>query len=122
MWRMIVPRARHLAALAVFLLLFLVLLYFAIRYSDRYGAAEQFILSDARVTESVGSVTRAKFEFWDGFHMSGGEANFTFKVTGTKGVFTTKVQLRRSSGRWRVMAADIRSANGATSRIVLSDP
>lgn len=122
MWRLIKPKGRHLVALVVFLSLFLALLYVVARHTDAYEAAQRFIASDARVIESVGSVTRVDFKFWEGFHFTssanGGEANFTFEVVGSKGVSIIEVHLRSSSGVWRVVIADVRSANGATARIV----
>ena len=122
MWRLMVPKARHMVALAIFVPLLLVLLHVVARHTDPYEAAEQFLMSDARVAESVGSVARVDFKFWDGFHFAsssnGGEANFTFDVSGSKRVSTIEVHLRSSSGVWRVVIAEVRSSNGETARIV----
>ena len=122
MWRLMVPKARHVVALVVFLSLLLSLLYGVTPRTDAYEAAERFVLADARVAESVGSVIRAEFKFWNGFHFTsssnGGEANFTFEVVGSKKVSTVEVHLRSSSGVWRVVTADVRTSDGATSRIV----
>lgn len=118
MWRLVVPKARHVVALIVFVSLLLPLLYMATRHTDPYEAAERFLSSDVRVVESVGSVTRIDFKFWDGFHFNGEEANFTFEVTGSKGASVIEVSLRRSSGVWRVVTTEVLSAEGAASRIV----
>jgi hypothetical protein len=123
MWRLIQPKGRHLVALVVFVSLLLTLLYVVTRQTDAYEAAERFVSSDARVAESVGTVTRIDFKFWEGFQFmssaNGGEANFTFEVVGSKGgISIIEVHLRSSSGTWRVVTADIRSSEGATSRIV----
>lgn len=122
MWRLMVPKARHVIALAVFTLLLLALLFVVERNSDPYEAAERFLSSDVRVAAAVGPVTRIKFKFWAGFDVvsssNGGVANYTFEVTGSKGVSMIEVHLRSSSGVWQVVTADVRSSEGATSRIV----
>lgn len=122
MWRLMLPKARHVVALAVFLVLLLALLYVVARHTDPYEAAERFLMSDARVSAAVGPVKQIDFKFWDGFHFisssNGGEANFTFEVTGGKGVSTIEVHLRSSSGTWHVVTADVRAPGGVATRIV----
>ncbi len=122
MWRLIRPKGRHLAALAVFLSLLLTLLHVTARHTDAYQAAERFISSDARISESIGTVQAINFKFWDGFHFTsssnGGDANFTFEVVTNRGLSIVEVKLLSSSGVWRVVIADVRSSNGATLRIV----
>ena len=122
MWRLIVPKRRHVISLIVFLGLFLPLLYVVARHTDPYEAAEQFLSSDARVSAAVGPVTRIDFKFWDGFTFNsssnGGNANFTFAVTGTKGVSVIEVHLRSSAGVWRVVIADVRASDGTSARLV----
>jgi hypothetical protein len=122
MWPVMLPKARHIVALAVFTSLLLTLLYVVTPNTDPYEAAERFLSSDTRVTAVVGPVARTRFRFWDGFHFISsancGEANFTFEVAGSKGASIIEVHLRSSSGVWHVVTADIRSSDGAASRIV----
>ena len=122
MWRLMLPKARHIFALVFFALFLFVLLYVVVRQTDPYEAAEKFVASDARVSALVGSVSRVKLKFWNGFQFisssNGGEANFTFEVTGSERVSTIEVNLRSSAGVWRVVTADIRSDNGVVARIV----
>jgi len=122
MWRLTMPKARHFIALAVFVPSLLILLYVVERNSDSYEAAERFLATDVRVVASVGSVTRIDFKFWEGFEVvgssNGGTARYTFEVTGSKGVSIVEVILRSSLGVWRVVTADVRTSDGATSRIV----
>jgi len=122
MWRLMLPKTRHIVALVVFASLLFAVLYFTERHSDSYEAAERFLASDARVASIVGPVSRVEFKFWEGFEavssVNGGEAHYTFEVAGSKGVSTVKVHLRSSSGVWRVVTADVRASDGTTSRIV----
>ncbi len=118
MWSLIIPKRRHVVALIIFLALFLPLLYTVARHTEPYETAEQFLLSDDRVASSVGPVDRIDFRFWEGFHFTGGDANFTFEVTGSKGTSIIEMHLRNSSGVWRVVTADVRASDGSTSRIV----
>ncbi|RVT47272.1 hypothetical protein [Rubrivivax albus] len=122
MWRLMVPKARHIVALIVFASLLFAVLYFTERHSDSYKAAERFLASDARVASVVGPVTRVEFKFWEGFQAvsssNGGEAQYTFEVNGSKGSSIIEVHLRSSSGVWRVVTADVRAVDGSTSRIV----
>lgn len=118
MWSLILPKPRHLVALVVFVPLMLGVLYFFTRTTEPYEAAEHFLRSDARIASAVGPVTQVNFKIWEGFHFTGGEANFTFEVAGSKGESVVALQLQRSAGTWRVIAADVRAADGSTSRIV----
>jgi hypothetical protein len=118
MWSLIIPKPRHLVALILFLALLLGLLYFVTRNSEPYETAEQFLLSDGRIASAVGPVAQVNFRFWDGFDFTGGNARFTFGVTGSKGSFVVALDLRRSSGVWHVVTADVRALDGSTSRIV----
>jgi Cytochrome oxidase complex assembly protein 1 len=122
MWRVMLPKARHIVALAVFTSLLLTLLYVIERNSDPYDAAERFLSSDVRVTALVGPAIRIDFKFWQGFDVvsssNGGKASYTFEVTGSKGTAIVEVHLRSSAGAWQVVTADVRSSDGAVSRIV----
>lgn len=118
MWSLIVPRRRHVVALIIFLALFLPLLYVVARHTEPYETAERFLLSDSRISSSVGPVSRVEFRFWDGFHFTGGDATFAFEVTGSKGTSIIELHLRSSSGVWRVVTADVRTLDGSTTRLV----
>lgn len=118
MWSLIVPKRRHVIALVVFVPLMLGCLYFFARNTESYEVAEHFLRSDGRIASAVGPVAQVNFKFWEGFHFTGGEASFTFDVTSGKGTSVVSLQLRRSSGVWSVTAADVRAADGSTSRIV----
>lgn len=122
MWRLMLPKARHVGTLVVFLSLLLAVLYVVARHTDPYEAAERFLLSDVRVSAAVGSVNRVDFKFWEGFHFAsssnGGEANFTFEVAGSRGSSVVDVHLRSASGVWRVVTADLRAPGGDAVRIV----
>jgi hypothetical protein len=121
------PKARHMIALAIFTALLFALLYVVERNSDQYEVAERFLSSDVRVAELVGKPAHIRFKFWDGFDVvassNGGHANYTFEVSGSKGKAVVEIQLRSSAGRWQVMTATVRRADGSTTRIVgFSDP
>lgn len=118
MWSLIVPKRRHVIALVVFVPLMLGCLYFFARNTEPYEVAEHFLRSDGRIASAVGPVDQVSFRFWDGFHFTVCEASFTFDVMGGKGTSLVALQLRRSSGTWRVVAADVRAADGSTSHIV----
>lgn len=118
MWSLILPKPRHVVAFVVFVPLMLGLLYFFTRNTEPYETAEHFLRSDGRIASAVGPVAQVNFKFWQGFHFTGGEASFTFEVTGSKGASLVELQLQRSAGTWRVIAADVRAADGSTSRIV----
>lgn len=118
MWSLIIPKRRHVIALVVFLVLFLPLLYVVARHTEPYDTAEQFLLSDSRIASSVGPVSQINFRFWDGFHFTGGDAAFTFEVTGSKGTSIVELHLRSASGVWRVVTADVCAPDGSTSRVV----
>ena len=126
MWRLVLPKARHIFALVLFASLLFAVLYITERHSDSYEAAERFLASDTRVASIVGPVSRVEFKFWEGFEavssFNGGEAHYTFEVTGSKKMSTVGVHLRSSSGVWRVVAADVRASDGATLRIVRAAP
>lgn len=121
MWRLILPKPRHIVTLAVFSTLLLVALYIIERNSDSYAAAEHFLLTDARVVALVGPPTRVAFQFWRGFEVisspNTGKASYTFKVSGKKGTAIAQVQLRSSSGEWHVVAANLRAPDGTSSQI-----
>lgn len=125
MWRLSFPKARHVVALTVFLLLLLISIYVLTRHTASYEAAEKFLMSDARVSSAVGPVERIKFKFWDGFDFSslpnGGEATFTFEVTSIKGTSIVELHLRSSSGTWRVTAAEVRAPRSLAARIVRTE-
>ena len=53
MWRLMMPKPRHLIVMAIFVSLLLLLLYAVTRHTDPYEAAERFLVSDSRVTASV---------------------------------------------------------------------
>lgn len=118
MWRLIIPKRHHVVALVIFLGFLFGLLYVVARHTDPYEVAERFLMSDAHISSSIGPVTRVDLRFWDGFHFTGGDANFTFEVMGSKGVAVVEVSLRRSSGAWHVVTADVRASDGKTSRLV----
>lgn len=118
MWSLIVPKRRHIIALIVFAPLMLGLLYFSARNAEPYEVAEYFLRSDQRIASVVGPVAQINFKFWEGFHFTGGDASFTFEVTGSKGASVVVLHLQRSAGAWRVIAADVRPAGGSTSRVV----
>lgn len=122
MWRLTVPKTRHIVALIAFFSLLLSMVYAVARYSDSYEAAERFLSSDARVTAVVGPVTHVGFKFWYGFHIisssNGGEANFTYEVTGSKGVAIIEVHLRSTAGVWQVVTARAKSSDGVVLRII----
>jgi hypothetical protein len=118
MWSLILPKRRHVVALVVFVPLMLGLLYFFTRTTEPYETAEHFLRSDGRIVTAVGQVAQVNFKFWEGFHFTGGDASFTFEVTGSKGASVVALQLKRTAGQWRVVAADVRAADGSTSRIV----
>lgn len=118
MWSLIIPKPRHIVALIVFVPLMFGLLYFFARNTEPYETAENFLRSDGRIASAVGQVAQVSFRFWEGFHFTGGEASFTFEVAGDKGTAVVALQLRRSSGTWRVIAADVRAAAGSTARVV----
>lgn len=122
MWRMILPKPRHVVTLAIFTTLLLGLLYVIERNSDSYAAAERFLWSDAQVAALVGPPTRIDFKFWRGLDVvsssNGGRASYTFEVSGNKATAIIEVQLRSSSGVWRVVTADVQASDGSTSRIV----
>jgi Cytochrome oxidase complex assembly protein 1 len=122
MWRLMIPKRRHLIMLAVLSIALFAFLYFDAKSSDPYAAAEHFISTDSRVSEVVGSVSQTKFKYWEGFQIvsaaNGGTANFTFEVVGSKSTSLVEVHLRSSSGVWQVVTADVRTPDGAASRIV----
>ena len=122
MWRMILPKTRHIVALVVFASLLFAVLYFTEKRSDSYEAAERFLASDPHVASVIGTVSRVEFKFWEGFEavssVNGGEAHYTFEVAGSNGISSVKVHLRSSLGVWRVVTADVRAPDGTTSRIV----
>lgn len=120
MWPLIKPKARHFVALAVFLPLLLLTLYFVAKNTDAYEEAERFVAQDARVAASIGNVKKIDFRFWEGFEFTGSNANFSIEATSDKGTFIVDVRVRSVAGAWRVEAADIRARDGTLIRIAVS--
>jgi hypothetical protein len=119
-WPLIKPKRSHVAAMTIFLLLFLISLYLVTKNTEAYEAAENFVATDARVAAAIGPVKRTDFKFWNGFEFTGSDANFSIGAVADKGEFVIEVRLHCLSGTWQVEEADIRARDGTQTRIPAS--
>lgn len=93
--------------------------------SEPYEFAQQFVATDPRVIQVTGTQSDRRIALLKGFrYVFGdrtGEANFTFKVTGSRGTFDVRVVLKKLEGRWVTVRSQAVSETGAASDIVGAD-
>jgi hypothetical protein len=112
MWQLMIPKARHLAALVIFVPVLLFAVYLVAKNTDAYAEAERFVLRDERVAQSIGNVEKVEFKFWRGFEFGSDDTNFAFQARTNKGVFDLVVRLRSAGQVWRVDSVNISGPNG----------
>lgn len=121
--RDLLPKRRHLAALAIFVPLLLVALYAVTKTSQDYETAESFVAHDSRIAAVTGKVKQVSFMLWRGFESvggNGGHASYSFSATADNGQFVIDVHLRCVAENWRVTTVDIRTRDGAETRITVN--
>jgi Cytochrome oxidase complex assembly protein 1 len=90
--------------------------------SEPYDFAKSFVAQDSRVVEVTGAQTDRRFAPASGFRYTfgerTGEANFTFKVMGSRGQFEVKVVLSKRDGKWTVASAQAVDSMGEATTVV----
>jgi hypothetical protein len=122
MWKMMLPKPRHLVLLVVGSLVVYGLIYFQMTTGEAYEYGRHFVMEDQRVTKLTGPQRDQRLNFWRGFSYSfgdkDGEASLTMRVTGERGEFNVPLALQKRQGRWAVVSAKAISEKGETFVIV----
>lgn len=84
--------------------------YYWIQTTEPFSYAKSFLCEgNLQVETSVGGKVKCVFSFWDHyfykFHANKGDAEFTMKLTGDKGVAHATVKLNKNNTSWEVYQA-----------------
>lgn len=122
MWKLMLPKPRHMVLLLVGSLGVYALIYFLATTGEAYEYGRYFVTEDQRVANVTGQQHEQRLSFWSGFGFSfgdhDGEASFTVRVKGERGTFDVPMELKKLQGRWSVVGAKAVSAKGETVVIV----
>lgn len=122
MWKLMLPKLRHLVFLLIGSLSVYALIYFLATTGEAYEYGRHFVMEDRRVANVTGRLHHQRLGFWSGFSSSlgdsDGEASLTVHVRGDRGTFDVPLELRKRQGRWSVVGAKAISERGETVVIV----
>jgi hypothetical protein len=122
MWKMMLPKPRHLVLLVVVSLVVYALIYFQATTGEPYEYGRHFVTEDQRVTKVTGPQRDLRLNFWRGFSYSfgdnDGEASLTLRVQGDRGTFDVPLALKKRQGRWSVVSAKAVDEKGEIVMIV----
>lgn len=100
------PKRRHIFLYLGATAATIALSLFMLLTSDSYAFAKEFVANDARVIELTGIQRSSRIAPLKGFRSTfgdrTGEAHFTFRVSGDRGVFDVRVEMEKRDGRWAV--------------------
>lgn len=122
MWKLILPKPRHVVLLLVGSLGAYALIYCLATTGEAYEFGRHFVTEDQRVASVTGPQHDQRLGFWSGFNYSlsdsDGEASLTVHVRGDRGTFDVPMELKKRQGRWSVVSAKTVSEKGDTVVIV----
>ena len=108
-----------LVMLALSLLPYLGHMYFRMKSSGAYQAAEGFVRNSSEIKALVGDDMALKIRQSGYVNSSDGEdrAKIGFKVSGSRGSTDVLVYLKKDNGRWNVATATYRDRFGVNRRL-----
>jgi len=116
------PKRRHMFLYLGATAVTVALTFFMLLTSESYEFAKEFVANDARVVDLTGPQKSSRIAPFKGFRSTigdrTGEAHFTFKVSGARGIFYVRVEMEKREGRWAVIKAEATSSDGATTQVV----
>ena len=122
MWKMMLPKPRHLVLMAIVMLAVYALTNFQAITGEPYEYGRHFVMEDQRVLKVTGPQREQRLRLWSGYsHSCGdndGEASLTLRVTGDRGTFDVPLALQKRQGRWSVVSAKAVDEKGETFVIV----
>jgi hypothetical protein len=122
MWKMMLPKPRHLVLMVVVMLAVYVLTNFLAITGEPYEYGRHFVMEDQRVIKVTGPQREQQLRLWSGYsHSFGdndGEASLTLCVMGDRGSFDVPLTLQKRRGRWSVVSAKVVDEKGSTTVIV----
>lgn len=122
MWKMMLPKPRHLVLMVVVMLAVYALTNFQAITGEPYEYGRHFVMEDQRVTKVTGPQREQQLRLWSGYsHSFGdkdGEATLTVHVIGERGAFDIPLVLKKRQGRWSVVSAKAVNEKGETTVVV----
>lgn len=109
MWKLMLPKRRHIFLLVIGSALVYALAYLHAITGEPYEYARDWVKTDVRVLEVMGSPQVHGFNFWHGYEYSfgaqEGSASLALRAEGDRGKFTVPLTLQKRQGRWTVVSA-----------------
>jgi hypothetical protein len=122
MWKVMLPKRRHIVMLLVGSALVYALVYLQAVAGEPYEYARAWVRSDPRVIEVTGAQLAQGFNFWHGYEYSfsatEGSASLELSVEGGRGKFNVRLVLQKRQGRWTVVSANAVNEKGEAVVIV----